>query len=101
MENVLKRVVMPVEGFCVVRILRDYRSAQVDSREDSAAARPGEKLRVHHQVRRGLSVASDRARCCRRIGTDLKLVVEKVLKTLVIHRYEHQVRGLATGLQSP
>ena len=60
-QNGLERDVRAVEGAGVILVLRERGAVQIDAGKESAAARPGQELRIQLPVRTRLRIAAHRA----------------------------------------
>src|SRR6185312_15681303 len=84
----------------VVLILREHRAIEVDAGEQPLAARIGQELGVELPVGTGLRISAHRTSRRSGISTNLELVLQHVLKTLLVHSYEHQIRRLSADLEA-
>lgn len=89
-----------VKKVCVVRVLRDNGSIQIDTCKDTPSHVSRRAVRIQKDVCRCCGVTPNGVRRCRRIRTNLEFGVKQILKALVVHRDQHQVGCLAADLET-
>jgi hypothetical protein len=100
LKDLFETVWSSVETFCVIRALAYHCAVEIDSREETLAARIGQQFGIEFPVRSGLRIAADRTSRSSSVAANLELALEQVLKSFVIHRDQNQVGRLSTDLKT-